>query len=255
MLSMVWHFLLRSWFRDFLSGNRGSFSRASRARRFASMRRLVSWSFSSNQSWFFSLCETENGLRWLGDGIPNCFPLLFHNQNNPCTHAPPTPTAISERLMALRVPLPQNNFITVLSAYAPTLDADEDVKNQLYDQLSATIYSVPSRDKLLLLDDFNARVGRTTTCGKISSAKKAWETATKTDSFCSASAPNMHSPSRTRCSACQIVSKQHGDIRAESTGTCWTTPSSANLTGKTSLPPPLLDRPPSIDHAPDNFHP
>ena len=46
----------------------------------------------------------------------------------------------------------------------------------------------------------------TTTCGKISSAKKAWETATKTDSFCSASAPNMHSPSRTRCSACQIVS-------------------------------------------------
>lgn len=71
-----------------------------------------------------------------------------------------TPTAISERLMALRVPLPQNNFITVLSAYAPTLDVDEDVKNHFYDQLSATIYSVPSRDKLLLLDDFNARVGR-----------------------------------------------------------------------------------------------
>ena len=71
-----------------------------------------------------------------------------------------TPTAISERLMALRLPLPQNNFITVLSAYTPTLDADEDVKNQFYDRLSATIYSVPSRDKLLLLDDFNARVGR-----------------------------------------------------------------------------------------------
>ena len=142
-----------------------------------------------------------------------------------------TPTAISERLMALCLPRPQNNFITVLFACAPTLDADEDVKNQFYDRLSATIYSVPSRD----ITSATRRLQRP--IGKISSAKKAWETATKTNSFCSASAPNMHSPSRIRCSACQIVSKQHGDIRAQSTGTCWTTPSSANLTGKTSLSP------------------
>ena len=43
-----------------------------------------------------------------------------------------TPTAISERLMALRVPLPQDKYNTLTSAYAPPLDSDEDVKNQFY---------------------------------------------------------------------------------------------------------------------------
>ena len=71
-----------------------------------------------------------------------------------------TLTAISERLMTLRVPLPDNNFMTLISSYAPTLDADEDLKNHFYQQLNNTIRKVPPRDHLLLLGDFNARVGK-----------------------------------------------------------------------------------------------
>ena len=70
------------------------------------------------------------------------------------------PTAISERLMTLRIPLPEDSFMTLISAYAPTLDADEDVKDHFYHQLSQTILGVPPRDHLVLLGDFNARVGR-----------------------------------------------------------------------------------------------
>ena len=71
-----------------------------------------------------------------------------------------TPTALSERLMTIRIPLPSNSHMTLISTYAPTLDADEDVKNQFYQQLNDTILQVPPRDKLLVLGDFNARVGR-----------------------------------------------------------------------------------------------
>ena len=71
-----------------------------------------------------------------------------------------TPTAINERLMTLRVPLSKESFITFISAYAPTLDSDEDTKNQFYEQLSTTLSRVPRNDKLVLLGDFNARIGK-----------------------------------------------------------------------------------------------
>lgn len=47
---------------------------------------------------------------------------------------------------------PKENYITPISAYAPSLDADED-KNEFYLQLSNTIVNVPLKDKLLLLGD------------------------------------------------------------------------------------------------------
>lgn len=70
------------------------------------------------------------------------------------------PTAINERLMTLRVPLPDNNHLTLISVSAPTLDSEEDLKGSFYTALNSTIQAVPSRDKLLVLGDFNARVGR-----------------------------------------------------------------------------------------------
>ncbi|XP_047111837.1 uncharacterized protein LOC124788611 [Schistocerca piceifrons] len=51
-------------------------------------------------------------------------------------------------------------FITFVSAYAPTLDSDEDTKNQFYHQLNSTLSKIPIQDKLILLGDFNARMGR-----------------------------------------------------------------------------------------------
>ncbi|XP_076046084.1 uncharacterized protein LOC143028190 [Oratosquilla oratoria] len=91
-----------------------------------------------------------------------------------------TLTAISERLMTLRVPLPDNNFMTLISSYAPTLDADEDLKNHFYQQLNNTIRKIPQSDHLLLLGDFNAR--------------------------------NKTFPLLTRCTACQIDIRLRGNI-------------------------------------------
>ena len=48
---------------------------------------------------------------------------------------------------------------TEVSAIAPTLDAVEDIKNNLYSQLDQVLTALPREHNLILLGDFNARVG------------------------------------------------------------------------------------------------
>ena len=48
----------------------------------------------------------------------------------------------------------------LLSAYAPTLPSDDEPKDRFYDILSSTLRSLPPQEKIVLLGDFNARVGK-----------------------------------------------------------------------------------------------
>ena len=68
-----------------------------------------------------------------------------------CRQLPDLPTLVSERLMKLRLPLNPSRHVTVISAYAPTLTSSE--------ELNALVKYVPQSDKLILLEDFSARVG------------------------------------------------------------------------------------------------
>ena len=72
---------------------------------------------------------------------------------------PTLPKGISDRLMTLRLPIRGNHFATVISAYAPTLTNPEETKDKFYEDLESAIESVPTKDKLIVLRDFNARVG------------------------------------------------------------------------------------------------
>ena len=47
----------------------------------------------------------------------------------------------------------------MISAYAPTMTNPEDIKDKFYEELDSLIASVPKSEKLILLGDFNARVG------------------------------------------------------------------------------------------------
>ena len=69
------------------------------------------------------------------------------------------PRGISDRLMVLRIPIAKKSYVTFISAYAPTMTNPDDVKDQFYSDLDSAISSVPPADKLILLGDFNARVG------------------------------------------------------------------------------------------------
>ena len=70
------------------------------------------------------------------------------------------PKGHSERLMSMRLKLQGGRHATIISAYAPTMSYPDDEKEAFYEQLSRVISSAPGSDKILLLGDFNARVGR-----------------------------------------------------------------------------------------------
>ena len=70
------------------------------------------------------------------------------------------PNGINERLMTLRLRLDGDRFVTMISAYAPTLNSSPDTISAFYQTLKEIILSIPKEDKVLLLGDFNARVGK-----------------------------------------------------------------------------------------------
>jgi exonuclease III len=70
------------------------------------------------------------------------------------------PQGLSDRLMTLRLRLSTHHHATLISAYAPTMSYPDDVKESFYEELGNAIRAVPRNDKLILLGDFNARVGR-----------------------------------------------------------------------------------------------
>ena len=61
--------------------------------------------------------------------------------------------------MTLRICLTQNRYITLINVYAPTMTHPEEEKEAFYAQLRSIVAGVPSGDRLIILGDFNARVG------------------------------------------------------------------------------------------------
>ena len=59
----------------------------------------------------------------------------------------------------MELPL-EGQMATLISAYAPTMTAPDEEKEAFYEQLNTAISEVPYHQKLILLGDFNARVGR-----------------------------------------------------------------------------------------------
>ena len=70
------------------------------------------------------------------------------------------PKGFGDRLMSLRLPLARNTHLTLISAYAPTMAYSEEDKEEFYHALQNIINAVPAQDKLLLMGDFNARIGK-----------------------------------------------------------------------------------------------
>ena len=61
--------------------------------------------------------------------------------------------------MTLRLPFGKNTYVTIISAYAPTMTNPDDAKENFYSSLRTVIRKIASGDKLVLIGDFNALVG------------------------------------------------------------------------------------------------
>ena len=69
------------------------------------------------------------------------------------------PLGLNDRLMVMQLHLTNKQKAILISAYAPTMTNPEEVKDQLYEQIYTLIAAAPKSGKLIILGDFNARVG------------------------------------------------------------------------------------------------
>ena len=70
------------------------------------------------------------------------------------------PSGVSDRLMTMRLPLAKGRYVTLVSVYAPTMAASDNEKLSFYQSLKGILRNIPMADKIIVLGDFNARVGR-----------------------------------------------------------------------------------------------
>ena len=70
------------------------------------------------------------------------------------------PVGHSDHIIFLRLQIQDNKFAPVLGVYASTLQAETGVDEAFYRDRHNLQQQVDSKDELLILGDFNARVGR-----------------------------------------------------------------------------------------------
>lgn len=69
------------------------------------------------------------------------------------------PLGLSNHTMSLHLSLRDQHHATIISVYAPALQADAVDKLKFYTDLRGLIQKTPSKDSIIILGDFNARVG------------------------------------------------------------------------------------------------
>ncbi|VDL89626.1 unnamed protein product [Schistocephalus solidus] len=85
--------------------------------------------------------------------------VAFAIQNDIVGRLPCLPQGINDRLMNLRLPLRGDNSTTIISAYAPPVTSSDVAKEKLYEDLHALLATVPKAFNLIVLGEFNNRIG------------------------------------------------------------------------------------------------
>ena len=70
------------------------------------------------------------------------------------------PTGHSDCIMSMPLPLEGKQHLTLFSVYAPTLLADPVDKDIFYSDLRRLLNNIPEDNKVLILGNFNTRVGK-----------------------------------------------------------------------------------------------
>ena len=129
------------------------------------------------------------------------------------------PSGLSDHLMGMQLQLTNKQNAILISGYAPTVTNPEEVNNQFYEQLYTPIAADPKSDKLIILGDFNARVGTDHHIhGQALLANKVQANATAMVSYSCRPVLPTNSSSLTRCSVYQPATRRPGCIPAQSTG-------------------------------------
>ena len=66
--------------------------------------------------------------------------------------------AVSERLISVHLRAKPVN-LTLIQVYAPTSDADEEEREEVYNCLEELLEHTPGKDAVIVMGDFNAKIG------------------------------------------------------------------------------------------------
>lgn len=109
------------------------------------------------------LCEELGGYTYYWSGKPAteraASGIGFAIRNSIARTLIEPPKSFTDRLITLRLHTAANKYIHLVSVYAPTMTYSDEEKQIFYDQLHEVLNNIPKCDKIILLGDFNARVG------------------------------------------------------------------------------------------------
>lgn len=108
-----------------------------------------------------SIVEKDYTFFWKGvnQGFPRIHGVGFAIKNRLVNVLEELPIGKSERIITLNITLSRSQKLTLVNIYAPTMTSENIVIEQFYYDLNSVLNSVPKSNKLILLGDFNARVG------------------------------------------------------------------------------------------------
>ena len=109
-----------------------------------------------------SLNDLEYSFFWSGKlkGERREAGMGFAIKKNIVTKLTEMPRPVIDRIMTMRLPLCKDNFATIINVLAPTMTNPDENKEAVYNQLTSVLSGIPHTDKLLLIGDFIARIGR-----------------------------------------------------------------------------------------------
>ena len=107
------------------------------------------------------LKESTHTFFWIGKPV-GCreASVAFAISNTIVSKLPKLPHGICERLIHLRITLAKDKYLSMINVYAPTMTYANEEKEVFYQVLASVVDHVNVVDKLLILDDFNAQVGK-----------------------------------------------------------------------------------------------
>lgn len=113
-----------------------------------------------------SFTEVGAGYTFVCEGQPNGQPqqhgVGFAIKTSIIQYLEEPSCGMSQCIMTMKLKLNHGCSIVFISAYSPTLTAEDEDKEAFYKKLNSIIQSTPYRHHLFLLGDFNARVGQDT---------------------------------------------------------------------------------------------
>ena len=108
-----------------------------------------------NKKWFLVFSglpeDAEKGEQGVGILMQGDVYKSWKSSGEICNYA-------GSRLISIRLCI-KKRWFSVISCYAPTFTSPEQEKDSFYIKLHEMVKAVPSRDELVILGDFNARVG------------------------------------------------------------------------------------------------